>query len=110
FEARNIGLAVQRRMAREFAGDPKKIRESAVQSVTRALDLDAGFGNEDQKCALQNLSLVLAMIPKIAAWNQSDKELAARIIRAKSNADEALYLKLMQRHVPLREALIRFGS
>jgi hypothetical protein len=109
FEARNIGLALQRRMAREFA-DPKKIRASSVQSVTRALDLDAGFGNEDQKRALQNLSLVLAMIPKIAAWNQSDKELAARIIRAKSNADEALYLKLMQRHFTLREALIRFGS
>lgn len=110
FEARNIGLAVQRRMAREFGGDPKRIRESAVQSVTRALNLNASSWNEDQKCALQNLSLVFAMIPKLADWNQSDKDLATRIIRAKANADEALYLKLMQRHVPLREALIRFGS
>lgn len=110
FEARNIGLAVQRRMAREFAGDPKKIRESSVQSVTRALQINARSWNDDQKCALENLSLVLAMIPRIAAWNQSDKELAARIIRAKANADEALYLKLMQKHFPLREALIRFGS
>ncbi len=110
FEVRNIGLAVQRRMAREFAGDPKKIRESSVQSITRVLHINASSWNVDQKCALQNLSLVLAMIPKLADWNQLDKALAARIIRAKANADEALYLKLMQRHVPLREALIRFGS
>ena len=110
FATRHIGLAVQRRMAREFGGDPEKARESAVQSVTRALDLDAGFRKEDQKGALQNLSPVFAMIPNLANWNQPEKELAARIIRAKASADEALYLKLMQRHVLLREALIRFGS
>jgi hypothetical protein len=110
FEARNIGLALQRRMAREFGGDPGKIRDYSLEFVTRALDLDTGLGNEPQKCAFQNLSLVFAMIPKIAKWGPSEKALAARIIRAKANADEALYLKLMQRHTRLRDALIRFGS
>ena len=110
FEARNIGLVVQRRMAREFGGDPQKIRDSSLQSVTRALHLNAGSWNDDQKCALQHLSLVIAMIPKVADWNQSEKALAARLIRAKAGADEAFYLKLLQRHHLLREALIRFGS
>jgi hypothetical protein len=50
------------------------------------------------------------MIPGIAKWNPSEKALAVRIIRAKAGADEALYLRLMQRHGALRQGLIEFGS
>lgn len=110
FQVRNIGLAVQQRMARDFAGSAKKIRDYSLQVVTRTLNLKPKSWHEDQKPALENLSIVFAMIPNIAKWNSSERTLAARIIRAKANADEALYLKLMQRHAPIREALIRFGS
>lgn len=110
FQVRNIGLAVQRRMAREFAGNSKEIRSYSSRGVTRALDLNTESWNEDQKLTLENLSLVLAMIPNIAKWSSAEKALAARIIRAKAGVDEALYLRLMQRHAPIREALVRFGS
>ena len=39
FQVRKIGLAVQRRMARDFGGDAEKIRGRSLQDVTRALDL-----------------------------------------------------------------------
>jgi len=110
FQVRNIGLQVQRRMARDFAGSSPKIRDYSSQFVTRTLDLNVESWNEDERSALENLSLVFAMIPNISKWSSSDKTLAARIIRAKAGADEALYLKLMQKHSALREALIRFGS
>jgi hypothetical protein len=42
FEARNIGLALQRRMAREFAGSPQKIRDHSVDVVRRTLGLGKG--------------------------------------------------------------------
>lgn len=110
FEVRNIGLAVQRQMAREFDGNPKKIRDHSLEFVARTLQLKTTSWNENQKSALQNLALVFAIIPNLTEWSSSERALAARVVRAKAGADEALYLKLLQRHAVLRDALIRFGS
>jgi hypothetical protein len=110
FHVRNIGLVVQRRMARDFDGNSKKMRNYSAQFLNRTLDLNAESWTGAQKSALENLALVLGMIPGLAKWNPAEKALAVRIIRAKAGADEALYLKLMQRHDTLRQALIGFGS
>ena len=110
FQVRNVGLAVQRRMAGDFAGNSKQIRDYSLRFVTRLLSLNPQSWNEYQLTALENLSLVLAMIPRISNWDSSDKELAEAIIRAKGSRSEALYLKLMQKHAALRSALIRLGS
>ncbi len=110
FHVRNIGLAVQRRMARDFTGNSKKMRDYSTQFITRTLNLKTKSWTDEQRCVLENLSLVLAMIPGISKWDSSEKELAARIIHAKAVADEALYLKLLQNHAPIRDALIQFGS
>lgn len=109
FQARNVGLAVQRRMAREFGGDTQKIRSHSVDFVERTLGLRTRDWPAAPRFAVENLALVLAMI-RIDRWETADKQLAARIIRAKGSRDEALYLKLMQKHSPLRAAVIRLGS
>jgi len=106
FEARNIGLAVQRRMAREFAGSQQQIRNHSIDVVSRALRLGKG----DALKASGDLSLVLAMIPSISKWSEQEKSLAARIMSAKAGADEALYLTKVQKHASLRASLIEFGS
>jgi hypothetical protein len=49
------------------------------------------------------------MIPDLEEWTADQKLLATRIIRAKGGSDEALYLKLMQKHAALRDAFMRFG-
>jgi hypothetical protein len=103
FEARNIGLAVQRRMAREFRGEPKRIRAHSVDLVRRALNVKALTSDSD-------LPLVLAMIPDIKNWSAADKELAARVLSAKHGRDEANYLKQMQKHALLRAFMIGVGS
>ncbi|MGQ0760893.1 MAG: hypothetical protein ACT4OT_02570 [Acidobacteriota bacterium] len=103
FEARNIGLAVQRRMAREFRGDPKKIRAHSVDLVRHALNVKALTSDSD-------LPLVLAMIPDLKNWSAADKELAARVLSAKHGRDEASFLKQMQKHALLRAFMIGLGS
>jgi hypothetical protein len=109
FEARNIGLAVQRRMAREFDGNAEAIREQSLDFVKRALRVTNRSWSESEVAALRSLSLVLAMIPDLEEWTADQKLLATRIIRAKGGRDEALYLKLMQKHAALRDAFMRFG-
>jgi hypothetical protein len=106
FEVRNIGLAVQRRMAREFDGSPQRIRAHSIDLVSRVLGLEK---SEALKSA-GDLSLVLAMVPSVAKWSEPEKSLAAQIVAAKARADEALYLSKMQKHASLRASLIQFGS
>ena len=110
FEVRNVGLAVQRRMAREFAGDARRIRSASANFIKRVLALDPRSLNESKLHAFEDLALVLAMIPGIAKWSADEKRLAARLILAKAGGNESLYLRLMQKHAAMRAAVIGFGS
>jgi len=110
FQVRNIGLAVQRRMARDFNSKPEEIREHSLQFIKRALKVKTDRWADGEREALQNLSLCLAMIPEIEKWSSAEKEMTVRIIRAKGGGDEASYLKLMQQHTKLRNGLIRLAS
>jgi hypothetical protein len=109
FEVRNIGLALQRRMARDFKGDAQEMRAECTAFVDRVLNLKIKTWTSAERCALENLTLVLATIPGIERWNTEEKQRAAMIVRAKAGGDEAVYLRLMQRHSLLREELIRIG-
>jgi hypothetical protein len=109
FEVRNIGLAVQQRMARKYGGDAEDIRDDSVQIVARALQIKPQNWNQGEVAALQNLSLVLASVPELGRWSAEQKDLATRIIRAKAGSDEALYLKFMQKHAAFRDVLMRLG-
>jgi hypothetical protein len=108
FQIRNIGLAIQRRMARDFDSDPERIRSSSAKLIDREFDLDRLDANEFS--AAEGLVLVLAAIPGVGNWSDDEKKLAARIIKAKAGREEALYLKLMQKHLPLRIAISELGS
>lgn len=110
FEVRSIGLAVQRRMAQEFGGDAERMRAHSSDFVRRALGLGRQRAREISTKAFNDLALVLAMVPSIARWTRDEKQLAARIMFAKAGADEAAYLKEMQKHALLRASLIRLGS
>jgi hypothetical protein len=110
FQIRNVGLAVQQRMAEDFGGDAQEIRSSSANFIKRVLNLDTRRWSEPELRIFDSFALVLAMIPGVARWSASEKQLAARIISAKARDDEALYLKLMQGHAKMRAALIGFGS
>jgi len=97
-------------MAREFKGDPQKIRTQSVEFVKKGLQLQTNRWREAEVGALNKLALVLAIVPGIERWSPDEKQLVARIIQAKASRDEALYLKLMQKHKRLRAGVIRLGS
>src|SRR5580704_2790623 len=65
FSTRNVGLRVNRRMAREFDGESVRIGEASVSEVSRALDLRVSGWNSAELRALENWSLVLTLIPNL---------------------------------------------
>jgi len=109
FSIRNLGLAVQRRMAAEFNGNSQNIRQVSESEVSRALGVDLGK-RENERRSFEELALVLALIPDLAEWSPREKEGLIQIIRAKSGADESRYVRLLQRHSRLRAFLIRIGE
>src|SRR5258708_35289406 len=109
FQIRNVGLAVQKRMAREFQGDPKKMRARSIDFVEQSLGLRTDDWPVEAIAAFESLAILFAMT-RVDRWKIGDKQLAVRIIHAKGSGDESLYLKLMQEHSALRAAVIRLGS
>jgi hypothetical protein len=110
FSIRNLGLRVNRRMAREFDGDSQRIRRASVAEVSRALNVDSSRWNPVERQAFENWSLVLALIPNLSRWTPCEKQDAVRIVRAQAGPNEMRYLLLTQRHPRLREGILRLGS
>jgi hypothetical protein len=110
FSTRNLGLQINRRMARDFDGDHQKIRQASTAAITRALKLNPSRWTPAQKQSLGNWSLVLALIPDLPHWTSAEKNQLVKIIRAKSAASEMPYLRQTQHHPRLREALLRLGA
>src|SRR5580658_4854435 len=87
FSTRNIGLRVNRRMAREFHGDSGRIRKESVRSVARFLGVDTSSWAASDRLNFENLALLLALVPGLRSWNRGEKDALVRIIRSKSRAD-----------------------
>ena len=110
FSTRNLALSVNRRMAHEFGGNARSIREASFAEVTRALQLHTTRWTNSERQSLGNWSLVLALVPGLAGWSREQKQTLTAIIRSQSAANEMRYLRLTQRHSRLREELLRLGS
>ena len=109
FSTRNLGLRVNRRMAREFGGDAARIREASVREVTRALRVTPAGWSADQQRSLENWALVLGLIADLEKWSAREKEKLIRIIRAQSGRGEMQYLRSTRRHERLRRELLQLG-
>ena len=108
FSTRNIGLRVNRHMARNFGGDAARMREYSKRALERILGTRSWTPLE--KVAFENFALVLTEAANLHAWTKKEKQDLLEIIRAKANPNEMLYLHLTQQHDRLRELLLRVGS
>ena len=105
FEVRNIGLAVQRRMAKHFDSDPDKLR----RHVARFAETTLGVKAARQSNLVDDLAIALSTDSDVTKWSKNEIESVVEVFLAKSGADEAQYLKQMQKHALLRASLIKLG-
>ena len=110
FSTRNVGLQVNRRIARDFGGDSLRARRAAVAKVSHALKIDSSRWSLAEWSALENWSLVLALMPNLSRWSPQEKQDASKIIRAQAGPNEMRYLRLTQQHSQLRQELLQLGS
>ena len=110
FSARNIGLAVRRRMAAEFADDPEKMRLATTADLQRILKVDTETWEAIERTAFENFASVLFLVPELKSWTPNQKQALVQIILAKATADESEYLQLLQKHDALKLAVVSLGS
>ncbi len=110
FSTRNIGMRVNRRMAREFGGKSDLVRQASKEQAACALDVRTSGWSAQEQSAFENFALVLAMVPDLGSWTSAEKQTLMQIVRAKAGADEMKFLHLTQNHARLREALLKLGS
>lgn len=109
FRVPNIGLAVQRRLAQQFGGGERKLRQ-LVTSVAHALGIKKTDLSAKEDRVFSDLALVLSMFPDLSHWSKAEKSAIRQIVRAKTGTDEARYVRLLQRHKKLRDGVRTIGS
>ena len=110
FSMRKMGLAVNRLMAQQYDGDAIEFRASAAARLGRALGVKPGGLTPREQRAFSDSGVVLALVPDVARWSREEKQLLARIIRARMGKDERRYIRLTQAHTRLRCEFLRLGS
>jgi hypothetical protein len=110
FSTRNIGLRVNRNMARHFGGDSTRIRRESGRAGARILGVHPSSWSKLEKTSFDNFALVLALIPDLSSWKREEKDALVAVIRARPKPDEMRYVHLTQQHDRLREALLKLGS
>jgi hypothetical protein len=110
FAIRNLGFAVQRRMAEKFNGNAVRMRHASTVEVARALGVHPEKWPALQQTAFENYSLLLALLPHVAHWPSAEKQRLVAIIRAKANSSEPRYVRLLQKQAALRRFILEFGS
>ena len=109
FQVRNIGLAVQRRMAAVSGGDAEKFKSAAAKELMDVMGR-ADAWRDTELSALHDFAAALSLVADLREWSDAEKQALARVIRAKAGLDESIYLKLMQKHTRLRQTIIDLGS
>jgi hypothetical protein len=94
FRTRTLALAAQQ-------SEPTE----AVARVAQTLGVRVGPHRE-----FTDLALVLDQVPDLADWSEADKKALMNVVRARMGPDESHYLRALQRHSHLRDAVIKLGS
>jgi hypothetical protein len=109
FSTHNIGLAVQKRMARDFGGDAQAMRRAAVGQLARIVKVDPKKLKPQAQVVFTGFAAVLSLVPDLDRWSSGDKDALRQIIAAKTGRTEQRYMRLLQKHERLRAAILKLG-
>ena len=110
FSVRTIGIAVQKRMARDFSGEADAMRKAAVARLARNLNVNPDKVKAQEQAAFADFAMLLNFVPDLARWSSEERGALRAIIAAKAGRSELRYMRLLQKHDRLRAAILRIGS
>ena len=110
FAMRNIGFAVQRRMARAFEGDADAMRRASIAQIAPLIHIDPEQIPAASQTPLADFAMVLSLIPDFPRWPERERYFFGELLTAKSLQDEQQYQLQLHRHPRFRSAILKLGS
>lgn len=110
FSIRNVGIAVQKGMAKDFDGNADAMRKAAVKRLARVVKVGPQKLKPQAEVAFADFATVLSLVPEVDRWPSDEKEDLREIITAKAGRTELSYQRLLQKHERLRAAILKLGS
>ncbi|MHC5022581.1 MAG: hypothetical protein ACYTGG_01545 [Planctomycetota bacterium] len=105
-ELTDLGLAVTRAMGSRFEGDRGAATTWARRRLRRTVGrLDTRRWSEAEQAALDSLGILVALVPDLDQWPAAARRSLVPLLRAKGGRRERDYVRAMQRHPRLGEAL-----
>jgi len=101
-----IAFVLTRMIAEKYKGDGRKAESDSTRftkSVLGVSNLKSWTASE--RLQFQRWSPLLASIPNLSGWKRSEKQHLLRIIRSKAARGEKDYVRLLQEHRRLQNAL-----
>ena len=106
-----LAALVTAHVTRAFGGDRGAAHAEAVARVARALDAtDRRRWPPSERAAFERLAIVVGLVPELARWPTSERARLRDVMRAKGATSEARYLRVLDRHRRLRDALVALAS
>jgi hypothetical protein len=109
FSIRSVGLAVQRRMARDFGGNLEAMRQAATRQLARQLNINPLRLKAHEQQAFADFAMVMSLVTDFARWLPEEKAAVRAIIAAKAGVTEQRYQQLLNKHQRLRKAVLKLG-
>ena len=109
FSIRSVGLAVQRRMARDFGGNADAMRQATTRQLARQFNVNPLRITAHEQQAFADFATVLSLVPDFPRWPSGEKAAVRAIIAAKAAGTELRYQRLLIKHARLRKAILRLG-
>jgi len=102
----DLGIAVTRSVAGDFAGNGHKAEKFMQKKVAGALgNPEIEKWNRLEKAQFRRFSPLIGIIPDLAKWTSTEKLALLNIIRAKAAPREIAYVMLLRKHKRLETAL-----
>ena len=102
-----IAFSLTRMIAENYSGDGREAERDSIKFAKNVLGVDnLKSWTASERLQFRRWSLILASIPGLSAWSGSEKRHLSRIIRSKAAGREKNYIRLLQKHIRLQNALI----
>ena len=106
----NVGLHVTRMLARRFGADREEAIATCVDEASKLLGLESlRVLSKAERLAWERWSPLLLTIPGVHEWPARERRAAAEVITAKGSRSELDYLRKLERHPRLRQAITKLA-
>ena len=103
------GLAVTDYLSRRYGSERPRAEGECAKTVSSWLNVDRRILSSSQRLWLRRWSPLIASLGSVPDWPQDDKTALRAVLLAKGGRDQSCYVHLFDRHLRLRESLLKLS-